>query len=313
MCPFALQSLIYLMGDDWRAYRGTIMKAFHFVDLKNMTQDFVTVGAKLCRYVERYARNGEVLDLVPTLRAATLDAIGVVAFGYDFGGVDSLMSSDSCTPAMEAFRYMLSEYTRRVFSPNQLLTNYSFPTTANKRYRAARKVVRELVADVIARRRELLQRAGGADKIHDDLLKHMMKAADGENDGEGSFTADGFTDNVMTLIFGGFDTTSAALALTMWLLSQHPQARAQLQSELDTQLPAYYSEITHDVISKLRYTRASFEEALRLHPPGGGTLRTLTQAVELKDGTILPRGTTVLAPAKSVHLNPHNWPDQPGA
>lgn len=303
------QALIYLMGDEWRAQRMTMTKAFHVVDLKNMTRDFVAVGTKLCAYLEGVAASGKVIDIVPALKAATLDVMGIIAFGYDFGGVAGLPSG-FVPPVVEAFQFMVTEHTRRLFSVSPFALDYALPSAANRKHASCRKMIRDTLDDILTKRRAAI-REHGAEALHDDLLKHMLVAT--ETDTTGVFTNDAFIDNMITLVFAGYDTTSTGLGFALWQLAENTDARCKLQRELDAGMPAAWSQITAETMSQLRFARACFEEGMRLFPPVPGVLRTTTSPVTLSTGVELPSGTMVFAPTTVLHRDPHNWPDEPGA
>lgn len=67
------------------------------------------------------------------------------------------------------------------------------------------------------------------------------------------------------MFMAGHETTANSLAWTWYLLSQAPEAESRLHQELDSVLDGRLPEFAD--VPKLIYTRAVFEEALRLYPP----------------------------------------------
>lgn len=228
-----------------------------------------------------------------------MDAVGLTSFGYDFGAVAAL-STGIPARGVDEFQYLLDEITRRGFSMNPLHANYSLPTAANRRHAIARTAIRALVADVVQARRE--QMATNPQGVHEDLLKHLLTEAEGED----------LADNMLTLVFAGFDTTALGLSFAVWLLAKHPGPCAKLHAELDAHMPPDAAGITAEVMGNLRYTRAVFEESLRLYPPVPISSRNITSPVTLSNGVVLPVGTTVRMPQSVIHRAPCNWPDEPG-
>jgi cytochrome P450 len=98
-------------------------------------------------------------------------------------------------------------------------------------------------------------------------------------------------DEVMTLLLAGHETTANALSWTFYLLSQHPEAAANLQKELDEVLGSRLPG-TEDV-PRLQYTEKVISESLRLFPPAWGIGRR-----SLVDQTIGP----YRVPAESIVL-----------
>ena len=70
---------------------------------------------------------------------------------------------------------------------------------------------------------------------------------------------------IVVLLMAGHETTANSLSWSWYLLSQHPRVAERLQQELDSvlgdRLPGF------DDVARLPYTRAVFEEAMRLYPP----------------------------------------------
>ena len=64
----------------------------------------------------------------------------------------------------------------------------------------------------------------------------------------------------------GHETTANSLAWTWYILSQTPEIEARLHTELDQVLGGRLPMLA-DGFPKLVYTRAIFEEVLRLYPP----------------------------------------------
>lgn len=301
------------MHEEWRAHRSAMTKAFHVVDIKNMTAQFVTVANKLCAYLETVADTGHTVDMVPVLKAATLDIIGITAFGYNFGAIDGLYRGVS-PPAAAAFQFLMTELRRRSFSANPLLQLYWTPTAANAKHAECRKLLRGIIDDIVRTRvTESTSTSGPAQ--HEDLLQHMLRAREADADARagGHITEESLTDSLLTLLFGGYDTTSLALSFALWLLHTSPSVNKRLLAELDAQLPADPLQITDTVVGNLKFARAVFEETLRLYPPAPITARTLTANVTLCDGTQLPSGTQVEIPISIIQRDPENWPDEPGA
>lgn len=292
------------MDDEWKVHRTAMNKAFHVVDLKGMVTTFASVGGRLCDYLAQCAASHSVIDLVPTLKAATIDVVGITGFGYDFKAVDSLKSG-KVPFAVHEFQWLQAELVRRTFSMNPLLRFYWLPTAANREHARCRAVVRGLVSNIVAHRMQSTTGSG----THEDLLQHMLEAA--REDKSGLITEESLTDSLMTLVFAGFDTTSLALSFASYLLTQHPGVLSKLRAELDRELPSDVTQVTAEVVGRLRYTRAVLEESMRLFPPVPVTARTLTQEITLSNGVTVPSGVKFIISSHAVHHDQHNWP-QPG-
>lgn len=134
----------------------------------------------------------------------------------------------------------------------------------------------------------------------DDLLSAMLA--------EDAFTEEQLQDQLITFIAAGHETTSRALTWLFYLLSQDKNAYERLEAEidaLDTSAPAAEWK-TH-----LPFTRACFDEALRLYPPAPFLSRQLDRDETLA-GTPLKKDTIVFCNIWLVHRHRLLW-DQPDA
>jgi cytochrome P450 len=171
------------------------------------------------------------------------------------------------------------------------------PTAKNRRFQAARAVLRAAVDHVISERRRTS--GDGA-----DLLAMMMSARD-EETGE-AMTDEQLRVEVTTFLLAGQETTSLALTWTWYLLSQHPRARQRLEQEIDVVLkgrPPEYSDLVN-----LPYLRMVIDEAMRLYPPAWGFSRQALADDEL-GGFRLPRGWLAFVIPYVLHRLPAFWPD----
>jgi cytochrome P450 len=124
------------------------------------------------------------------------------------------------------------------------------------------------------------------------------------------------TYQIRLFLFAGNDTTSSSIVYIYHLLSQHPDALAQIRQEHDLVFgtdPSAAAKLLREspaLLNQCPYTLAVIKETLRLFPPAA-TMRQGRPGVALTDrhGNSYPMddvGTTILHPA--VHLNPRVWP-----
>ena len=172
-----------------------------------------------------------------------------------------------------------------------------WPTPRNRRFQAARAVLRGAVEYAIRQRRQ--QSSEG-----DDLLSMLMDARD-EDTGE-SMTDEQLRVEVTTFLLAGQETTSLALTWTFYLLSQHPAIRERLEAELDGALGG--REPAYEDLPNLPFTRRVIDEAMRLYPPAWGFSRQALGDDEL-GGYRLPRGWLAFLMPYVLHRHPAYWPD----
>ena len=172
-----------------------------------------------------------------------------------------------------------------------------WPTQRNRRFQAARAVLRGAVDHVITERRR-----NPSDS--DDLLSMLMSARD-EETGE-AMTDEQLRVEVTTFLLAGQETTSLALTWTWYLLSQNPRARQRLEDELDAVLDGRPPE--YPDLANLPYLRMVIDEAMRLYPPAWGFSRQAL-ADDRLGGFHLPRGWLAFVIPYVLHRLPAFWTD----
>ena len=129
----------------------------------------------------------------------------------------------------------------------------------------------------------------------EDILSLMMSAHD--ESGQPMTEAE-LRDELMTLLFGGHETTASALAWAFYWIHHLPEVRKKLLEELDTLSP----DQDPSTIAKLPYLSAVCSETLRIYPVLLFTFARILQApLKIMDYQFEPG--TVLAPC--IYLTHH--------
>lgn len=110
-----------------------------------------------------------------------------------------------------------------------------------------------------------------------------------------------------TIFMAGHETTANSLAWAWYLQSQSPRVEARLHDELDTVLGGRVPGLAD--VSRLVYTRAVFDETVRLYPPVPLLARQATRRERIRRFTIEP-GALVMVVPWLLHRHRKYW-DQP--
>ena len=113
-------------------------------------------------------------------------------------------------------------------------------------------------------------------------------------------------DEALTLFLTAFDTTSVALTWAWYLLSQNPEAEAELHKELDRVLNGRLP--TAEDLAQLKYTRMVFGESMRIYPPSYIIPRQALEDFPI-DKYIVPRGSIILVSPYLIHHDPRFYPE----
>jgi cytochrome P450 len=283
----------------WRPVRKLIAKAFHHEHLRQMVTDMAVKGEQLRNFLLQKADSGKEVLLLNAFKKATLDVIGLVGFGYDFKCLDT----EADPPVAAAFQYLLEEVARRTYSPNPVDRNYTYPNERNKKNLEARTLLRGVIDNLVKKKRDEIKTLG-AEKVHDDLLKYMITCCD--EDEAKIIDNQILADNLVTMMFGGFDTTSITLSYTLGLLSQNPACKAKVFEEVDRVLNGKLPD--YDDVNKLVYCKMVIKECLRLFPPAPLTFRTAMEDIVV-GGCVIPKHTNIWLPIYWISRDEDNWND----
>lgn len=174
------------------------------------------------------------------------------------------------------------------------------PHPGRRRARAAASWLRTAVRAMVAERRRA---ATGPD----DLVSLLLAARDPETGR--AMTDEEVTDNLLTFITAGHETTAQGLGWTLRLLADHPAVVAAMLDEIDAVTGGGALRPEH--VADLALTRQAFSEAMRLYPPAPVVTRRVARGFDL-GGLAVPAGTGLIVPIYAVHRHARLWDDPDG-
>ena len=273
------EGMLLAEGDDWRAQRTTAQPAFY-------RERVAAYGDAMVEFAGDAAADwsdGDVVDVRPAMSELTLRILARTLFGLDIRGEESVVRDTA-----EAMRARMDASTFVAFLPDWM------PTPRIRAYRRAVDDTRDLIADLIDRRR---REAGDGS---DDLLTMLVAAAEA-----GGMDDETLRDNMLTFLFAGHETSALALTYALFCLGHHPDEQARLHDELD----AHDGPLTADALPRLDVLDRTVREAMRLYPPVYTHFRQPTRDVTVGDYRI-PEGAIVSLPQWVVHRD-ERWYDDP--
>lgn len=158
---------------------------------------------------------------------------------------------------------------------------------------------RQIVSRTMDARKALM--AKDPDKAPNDFLTLLLKT-----EGPEGLSRAEIEDNIITFIGAGHETTARALGWTLYLLSKAPAELAKVEAEIDARWETLGAPQTW--LDSLPFTRAAFEEALRLYPPAPSINRAPLKDDQWGDLKI-PAGTSVLIMPWTIHRHRKYWPN----
>ncbi|CAO3681672.1 unnamed protein product [Umbelopsis ramanniana] len=161
------------------------------------------------------------------------------------------------------------------------------------------------------KRRTLAKTKDSSEDAEKDLLTLMLEANAESKDVKDRLSDSELRDDLSVFFLAGHDTTSNALSFALYYLAVHPQIQERARKEVvdilgdgdDIVFP------TASQCSDMKYIYMIMKETLRLNPPAQqSTLRENKEDYELA-GTLIPKGSSILADIYSTHHNPSVWND----
>jgi cytochrome P450 len=279
--------LLNSQDDRWLRQRRFIQPLFTRRRIAGYAASMAEEAGALVAAWRPAAAAGQPVDANAEMSALTLRVVGRLLFGADV---------ERAIPVVRyAFPLLGRDARRRAFAPVRLPREW--PTPANRRAMRARREIRDVCDELIARRRDVPEAARG-----DDLLGLLVGARDGEealDDAE-------IRDQILIFMLAGHDTTAVALTFSLHLLGRHPEALRRLQQEVDDVLGDRTP--TPDDVERLPYAAMVIKEAMRLYPPAPGLGRRTAEG-DVVCGFTIPAGSDVALSPWVTHRHPAFWPE----
>ena len=297
--PLLGDGLFVSDGKLWKDRRKYCAAAFENELLPDYVETMVESAQELCAQWRDLSPDAEV-DMLNEMARLTARIIGRSIFGDNTSDVEAARVVDGFT-----------EYQRHV-EQLEMADSIGMPflrwfrnPIRGLRTRYAAKRVHGVIDGIIER----YQKEG-----HDKKFSLISLLLDGNTgvvgkDRKNTLGLDAARNEAIVMFMAGHETTANSLAWAWYLLDKHPQAMAQIQKEVDSVLNGR-SPTLQDV-GELHFTRAVFEETLRLYPPVPLLSRQARGGDQI-NGFNVEKNAIVLVLPWLLHRHEELW-DEPNA
>jgi cytochrome P450 len=288
--PMLAQGMLLAEGEAWKRARRTVAPLFAPRRLANATARMHAIAeARVDQWLG--ARVGQVLDIDREMTRLTFEMLSATLF------------SDEIGDEAAGFERAVNRYAETAARADPLDVMGApdwIPRAGRILGGGAAQWFENRVSKLVRERRERLARGDAPD----DLMTALLKAQDPE-------TGSGLSDtevssNILTFILAGHETTARALGWTFHLLARSPDVRARVEEEAEG-----LDIGRDDWVERACWTRAVFEESMRLFPPAPVITRSAVEEDEVCGVAVHP-GTTILISPWVLHRHESLWED-PGA
>ncbi|MCA0274635.1 MAG: cytochrome P450 [Proteobacteria bacterium] len=288
--PILRDGLLTAEGDVWKRSRKAMAPVFTPRHIFGFAQPMIS---RTLDFVKRYDDAAGAVDVAHDMTMLTYEILAETLFSGEIAG-------EAGSFAHEIDR--LFETMGRVDPLDLLRAPEWLPRITRLRGRKTMAYFRKIVTDTVAMRSEKLAR--DPDGAPEDFLTLLLRA-----EGPDGLSRQEIEDNIITFIGAGHETTARALGWTIYCLAEATWERDRVEREIDEVLGREPDPVKW--LDAMPYTRAVFEEALRLYPPAPSINREPVADDEYK-GLKIPRKAQVLVMPWTVHRHRKLW-DKPEA
>ncbi len=287
LAPLLGDGLFISDGATWRTRRPIVASILHGSKLAEFEP--AIMGAVLDTRQRWQTSNGQTLDILEESARLTADVICRTLFGMQ-------LSAEYAGQVISAF----SDYQREV-PQTDLISLLGLPDWLPRRHSPR---LRQTAAQIHTALDDILAAYRRQD-ITDNAVIGRLLAAQDEN-GQ-PLSDEALRNEIAVLFMAGHETTANSLAWTWYLLSQAPDVEARLHAEIDSVLGGRLPTLKD--LPHLVYTRAVFDEALRLYPPVPILAREAVREEHFREHRIR-KGALVLVVPWLLHRHRKYW-DEP--
>ncbi|KAJ7737450.1 cytochrome P450 [Mycena maculata] len=331
------RGLIWAEGDTHRRQRKVAGPAFGAPEIKALIPIYNKCAAQLtAKWIELINGNQEpsvVIDFPNWLGRATLDAIGIAGFDYDFGALN-----DSRNPLASAYNNILQlthghPSKGRIFF--QGIASY-IPmsvlgfiqdhgrSSAVVEARKVTELANKIAQDLVAEKTKALDTAKGKRDIMSLLVE-----ANHNLDSRLHLNADEMYSHMRTNLLAGYETTSNTLSWAFLELARNPSVQTHLRQEIRAHradiISRGGSEFTFSDYDNMPYLLAVLKENLRMNPVAHHIHRETSKddAFPLREPLTtlsgkritelhVPRGLKFTTSVIGYHQDPSIWGEDAG-
>lgn len=287
-------NLVTLEGEQWKKHRRLIMPLFHSGFLSYALEVISKKTQFVIRKWQALPKSSSV-ETFFVVQSLTLDVISQAAFGYDLK-----VQENPDNKSVQALTSFLGHFGEVAFLVFPSLWSWIHPFKAFHA-RQLQSELDNLINQIIQQRR-----SEGDSDIKRDLLTLLLQAQDPES--KYKLTDVEVHDEILTFIFGGFETITSQLCWVLFHLAQNPEIQAVAQEEVDRVL-GYSDEVTLEMEKELKYVTNCIKESQRLIPVITGFSRGAVEDTEL-GGFHVPKGSALFLNAYALQQMEDLW-DEP--
>ncbi|GMR42785.1 hypothetical protein PMAYCL1PPCAC_12980, partial [Pristionchus mayeri] len=309
-------NLFQSRGPRWKRLRTLSVPTFSIASLKKFRHIVEKSAIAMVEIMEERHGDGSAFNIHQFFCEFTMDTISKLVLGQKettlFNNprtniVKGMMLRELDNPMVHtafAFPFLVPlikwalARVCSIFFVISYLHHFQFDTSISREPR------KESSPEIVGRPRDMLDMFLDVSAESDDIEDHEgFKLSDVKV--SKTLTVDEVVMQIVIFILAGFDTTSNALAYTVWMLANHPEVMKKCQEEIDE--CCREESISYEDLNQLKYVEATCKETLRLIPMGSiSNSRTCMNSTNVC-GIDIEKGTWIEVDAYSFHIDKEIW------
>lgn len=278
-------------GDKWKTRRRMVAPILH----GRLLPEYTRIMAKTVHELsERWTKAGPgaEINILTEMGSLAAEVICRSIFGRALGHE----KSHAIISAFADYQSHIDNLDyASLFNLPEWISNLGHSRASRQSAKKLHKIMDDIIDDI----------EKGILEGEDSIVSSLLTAEDPET-GE-RLTKEEVRNEVAVLVMAGHETTANSLTWAWFLISQDPEVEAKMHAEIDEVLGDKIP--TYEDVSKLVYTRAVFDEAMRLYPPVPFLTREAVQDDEIM-GRPVKKGTVLLVIPWLLHRHRKYW-DEP--
>jgi len=277
------EGLLTSDGEVWKKQRRLSQPAFRTAQVAAMVNSTASLAVKMAEDWRAAALRGESVDAFAATVRLSMQANMANLF-------------DDTPEVIDELGEILARAEREInLISDGLGVKIPDYLPGQRRLRKARAEIDQHIYRMIRRCRQGSVRP-------ESLLAQLVHHKD-EVEGD-AMTDEQVRDQLVTFFNAGYDTSTAAVFWTIYLLSLHPEEQEAVRREAISVLGGRHP--THSDAAALPATTRAIQESMRLYPPGWLFARESVQADSIM-GYHIPAGSTVMLSPYVTHRHPEFW------
>eukprot|EP00794_Sanderia_malayensis_P004859 gene4859-5497_t len=286
--------MVIVQYSDWRRIRLTVNPTFTAGKIKQMMPLMKESMETLVSIMGEKSKKNESIDMSKLYGSLTMEVILCIAFGLK----SDFQTKRNERLLQEALKWFSVD--RRVLFVDMLPLPLLIKHHLKELFSPDPAYLVNIIKPVVEERKK-------APSARKDFLQLLL--TENKDGGKLKLSDDEIYAQVITFLLAGYETTSAMLSFTTYLLALHPKVQQRLYEEVAEKFDKDddYSSVYED-IQKLEYMDQVVNESLRMYPPAYQTARIVENECEI-GGYHIPKGIVASVPIYCIHHSEDNWKD----